>query len=64
MQMAAGYLDDPELKDEAEAAVVKIAEATMKGHPGETRELLQKVLAGTASDSVKEQSHKLLTQGK
>ena len=31
--MAAGYLDDNELKQEAEAAVIKIAEATIKEHP-------------------------------
>jgi HEAT repeat protein len=64
MQMAAGYLDDKELKEEAEAAVVKIAEFTMKGHSRETKETLQKVIDGTTNESVKEQSQKLLKQGK
>ena len=64
LQMAAGYLDDAELKQEAEAAVVKIAEATIYKHPQETKELLQKVLAGTTSDTVREQAQKLLKQGK
>ena len=62
--MAAGFLGDGELKDEAEAAVVKIAESAIKEHPVETKELLQKVLAATASESVKEQAQKLLKQGK
>jgi HEAT repeat protein len=64
MQMAASYLDDKDLKEEAEAAVVKIAETTMKGHSGETKETLQKVIDGTTNDSVREQAQKLLKQGK
>jgi HEAT repeat protein len=64
MQMAAGYLDDKELKEEAEAAVVKIAESTMKGHSRETKETLQKVIDGTTNESVREQAQKLLKQGK
>ena len=60
LQMAGSYLEDSELKQEAEAAVVKIAESTLKAHPQETKELLQKVLAGTTSDSVKEDAQKLL----
>jgi hypothetical protein len=64
MQMAASYLDDKELKEEAEAAVVKIAETTMKGHSRETKEMLQKVIDGTTNDSVREQAQKLLKQGK
>lgn len=64
LQMAAGYLDDAELKQEAEAAVAKIAEATIQKHPQETKELLQKVLAGTTNDSVREQAQKVLKQGK
>ncbi|MGB7580876.1 MAG: HEAT repeat domain-containing protein [Sedimentisphaerales bacterium] len=64
MQMAAGYLDDKDLKEEAEAAVVKIAEATMKGHSRETKETLQKVIDGTTNESVRERAQKLLKQGK
>jgi HEAT repeat protein len=64
LQMAAGYLDDAELKQEAEAAVAKIAESTIQKHPQETKELLQKVLAGTTNDSVREQAQKVLKQGK
>jgi prolyl-tRNA editing enzyme YbaK/EbsC (Cys-tRNA(Pro) deacylase) len=64
MQMAAGYLDDKELKEEAAAAVVKIAETTMKDHSRETSEMLQKVIDGTTNESVREQAQKLLKQGK
>ncbi len=64
MQMAAGYLDDKDLKEEAEAAVVKIAESTMKGHSRETKETLQKVIDGTTNESVREQAQKLLKQGR
>jgi predicted DNA-binding protein (UPF0251 family) len=60
LQMAGGYLDDSDLKQEAEAAVVKVAESTIRRHPQETRELLQKVLAGTTSETVREQAEKLL----
>jgi HEAT repeat protein len=67
MQMAAGYLDDKELKEEAEAAVVKIAEERVKNSPrvsAQTREILQKVVDGTTNESVREQAQKLLKQGK
>jgi HEAT repeat protein len=64
LQMAAGYLEDTELKDEAESAVVKIAESTMKKYPRETKGLLQKVSTGTTNESVREQAQKLLKQGK
>jgi len=62
--MAAGYLDDKELKEEAEVAVVKIAETTMKEHSSQTKETLQKVINGTTNESVREQAQKLLKQGK
>lgn len=67
MQMAAGYLDDKDLKDEAEAAVIKIAEERVKNSPrisAQTRDILQKVIDGTTNDSVREQAQKLLKQGK
>jgi len=64
MQMAADYLGDKDLKEEAEAAVVKLAETTMKGHSSQTKETLQKVIDGTTNESVREQAQKLLKQGK
>jgi HEAT repeat protein len=67
MQMAASFLDDKDLKEEAEAAVIKIAETRAKNAPrisGQTKEVLQKVIDGTTNDSVREQAQKLLKQGK
>jgi HEAT repeat protein len=67
MEMASSYLSDKELKDEAEAAVVKIAEERVKNSPrvsAQTKEILQKVIDGTTNDSVREQAQKLLKQGK
>jgi HEAT repeat protein len=64
LQMVGGFLDDTELKQEAEAAVVKIAESTLRGHPAETRALLQKVLDGTQSESIKGQAQQLLKPGR
>ena len=60
LQMAGGYLSDSELKQEAEAAVVKIAESTLKKNPQETKDMLQKVLDGSPSETVKDQAEKLL----
>jgi HEAT repeat protein len=64
LQMAGGYLDNAELKDEAESAVVKIADSTMKKYPRETKELLQKVSTSSTNESLREQAQKLLKQGK
>ncbi|MGD1043091.1 MAG: HEAT repeat domain-containing protein [Sedimentisphaerales bacterium] len=67
MEMASSYLSDKELKDEAEVAVVKIAEERVKNSPrvsAQTKEILQKVIDGTTNESVREQAQKLLKQGK
>jgi len=60
LQMAGGYLDDSELKQEAEAAVVKIAPSIIRRHRQETRELLEKVLKGTTSETVRDEAQRLL----
>lgn len=60
MQMAAEYLDDPQLSQEAEAAVVKIARSTAKEHPQETKDLLKKVLKTTKSETVRQQAQRML----
>ena len=60
LQMAGVYLADSELKQEAEAAVVKIAESTIRKNPQQTRELLQKVLDGNPGETVKGQAQRLL----
>ncbi len=63
LQMAAGYLDDAELKQEAEAAVAQIAEATIEEHPQETKELLRKVLESSTSETVRGRAEFLLKRG-
>jgi len=60
LQMAAAYLQDKTLQQEAEAAVVRIAERTRAGHPQETRAVLQKVIQISKDDSVRRQAHKLI----
>jgi hypothetical protein len=67
MEMASSYLSDKELKEEAEAAVVKIAGERVKNSPrvsAQTKDILQKVIDGTTNESVREQAQKLLKQGK
>ncbi|MGA2679194.1 MAG: HEAT repeat domain-containing protein [Sedimentisphaerales bacterium] len=67
MDMAASYLDDKDLKEEAEAAAIKIAEERIKVTPkmsAQTKDVLQKVIDGTTNESVREQAQKLLKQGK
>jgi HEAT repeat protein len=68
MEMASSYLGDKDLKDEAEAAIVKIAEERIKNTPrarasAQTKEMLQKVIDGTTNESLREQAQKLLKQG-
>jgi hypothetical protein len=66
MEMASSYLGDKDLKDEAEAAIVKIAEERMKNSPrvsAQTREMLQKVVDGTTNESLREQAQKFLKRG-
>ena len=60
LEMAAGYLGDEGLKQEAEAAIVKIAEATLDDHPQETKDLLKKVADTTKNSTVKEQAQRML----
>jgi HEAT repeat protein/type 1 glutamine amidotransferase len=62
LNMTASYLDDPNLQQEAAAAVVKIAESTIKTSPNETKVALQKVLGAAATDPLCEKAQQLLNQ--
>jgi HEAT repeat protein len=64
LQMAGEYLGNDELKAEAETAVVKISFWTMRSQPQQTRELLQKVIAGTTNDTVRQQAQGILQRAK
>ena len=57
--MAGEYLDDEQLQREAEAAVVKIAEATIENHPDKTKAALQKVLEVSKNDSLRRQAKEM-----
>lgn len=60
MQMAAEYLEDAVLQQEAELSVVKIAAAIRRSHAKEVKAVLQKVVQNTKSDSVREDAQKIL----
>jgi hypothetical protein len=60
LQMAKSYLDDPELATEAQAAVVKIAPMQMREHGPEVRELLEKIMNETKSESIKSDIQRML----
>jgi len=63
LEIAASYLDDKALQREAEAAVVKIAEATGgKGGPEETRRVLQKVMQISSNDSLRKRARKVISE--
>jgi HEAT repeat protein len=62
LNMAAAYLDDQALQQEAGAAVVKIAESTLKSNPDETKSILEKVLKTTKSDSLRQRAQELINQ--
>ena len=58
--LAAGFLDDAEVKAEAEQAVVKIAPSVMKGHPAEAGAALKRVIAVSSNDDTHKSARALL----
>jgi hypothetical protein len=64
LKMAGEYLGNDELKAEAETAIVKIAFWTMRSEPQQTRDLLEKVIAGTTNETVRRQAQNLLQRGR
>ena len=60
LEMAAAYLEDSCLQAEAEAAVVKIAAATLDSHPCRTEAFLQKALETSKNDSLRQQAEKMI----
>jgi HEAT repeat protein len=62
LQMAASYLEDKDLQQEAEVAVVKIAETTIGGSPAESKAALQKVIQISKNEFLREQAKKLISQ--
>ena len=62
LNMAAEYLEDESLKQEAEFAVLKIAETMHKSHPQDTKTALQKVFQTTESDLMRDKAMSLLKE--
>jgi HEAT repeat protein len=60
LEPASRFLDDPALKQEAQAAVVKIADRIWRTHPQETLPYLNKILEGTDDEEVRERAQKLI----
>jgi len=62
MQMAAAYLDDKALQQEAEVAVVEIAWTTTAGsHPEQTKKLLNKILEISKNESLRTRAKQILS---
>jgi HEAT repeat protein len=64
LQMAASFLEDKDLQQEAEVAVVKIAEATSSSYPAESKAALEKVIRMTKNEFLREKAKKLMSQTK
>jgi len=60
LNMAAGYLDDLALHQEAESAAVQIAQGTYSSDPQRTKEVLAKVIQGTKQDALRQQAQDLV----
>jgi len=58
--MAVGLLEDPALKKEAEAAIVRIADQTSWESPEETARQLNSVLGKIDSETVEQRIHSIL----
>ena len=60
LEMAVGLLEDPALKKEAEAAIVRIADQTSWESPEETARQLNSVLGKIDSETVEQRIHRIL----
>jgi hypothetical protein len=60
LEMAAEYLDDKSLQNEAMAAVVRLAPETMAEHRRATRRLLRKVINLSPSEYIRERAEEIL----
>ncbi len=60
LNMAAAYLDDLTLHQEAESAAVQIAQGTYGADPQRTKDVLAKVIQVTKQDAVRQQAQNLI----
>ena len=59
LEIAASYLQDKALQQEAEVAVVKIAEVTLASHAAESKAALQKVIDVSKNDFLRKKAEEL-----
>ena len=62
LQMAAAYLEDKSLQQEAEVAVVKIAEAVVGSYPAESKAVLQMVSQVSKNDFLRKKAQELISK--
>ena len=62
LEMAAEYLADSSLQQEAEFAVVKIAGAIGGSHPQQSKDVLKKVIQISKNDSLRQQAQEAINQ--
>jgi hypothetical protein len=62
LEMAVSYLQDKALQQEAEVAVVKIAEATVGSHPAESKAALEKVIEVSKNDFLRKKAQEAVKQ--
>ena len=62
LKMASDYLEDKNLQQEAEVAVVKIAEATSGSYPAESKAALEKVSQVSKNDFLRKKAQELANQ--
>ncbi|MHC4112618.1 MAG: HEAT repeat domain-containing protein [Planctomycetota bacterium] len=60
--MATAYLEDKTLQQEAEVAVVKIAEATLGSYPAESKAALEKIIQVSKNDFLRKKTQELLNR--
>ena len=62
LQMAADYLEDKDLQQEAEVAVVKIAEVMVESHPAESKAALQMVYQASKNEFLRKKAQELISR--
>jgi HEAT repeat protein len=60
LQMAAGYLDEETLSVEAGAAVINIAGGIYADYPEQAKEMLNRIIKKTKTDSLRQQAQELI----
>ena len=62
LTMAAEYLDDIDLHQEAQLTVVKVAQGIFGSYPEQTKAVLTKLMSGTKQDDLRQQAQEVIGQ--